>query len=118
MPHRFCVALPYEKCIWNQIIVVILDGNSVLHVVDIGRIESLGQLGFMQGESTSKIWKAFLKKSFAQYVEFPEIMSVHQGLQFRSEEWNACRKPLPSHYNNMELESITLLALGNAVMHS
>lgn len=62
-----------------------LDGKPVLHVVD--RDTKFGAACFLENETTSGTWEAFLYIWVAPYIGFPDMIAVDQGPQFISAEW-------------------------------
>lgn len=60
-PHRFCVLLPYEDCVFNRVVsleLMKLNGTTVLQIFD--RDIRFGAACVLCSESTKALWEAFM----------------------------------------------------------
>lgn len=73
-PNRFKVSMP-QDCVFNRAVgmdVMKIHKQSVLHVVN--RDTKLAAATFLDGESSEKVWEAFLSCWVATYIGYPDAV--------------------------------------------
>lgn len=89
-PHRFRVSIPHGDCVFNPTVsldLMSLESKAALHVVD--KDTKFNAAWFLPSESTSTVWKEFMRIWVSTYIGFPESIAADQGPQFTSSEWKS-----------------------------
>lgn len=90
VPSRFQVVVPHTDCVFNRCVYVDLmriGEQTVLHSVD--NDTKFCAAKFLPRETTVASWETFRKIWANANVVYQDILTLDQGLQFRSADWES-----------------------------